>query len=198
MTVILLVIVVACLAGLARGGTVQNLAALHLDAWPLVFVAVVAQAGGAFAGALGLPSPGAFYVVGMVVSALLITVFVARNRTLPGMPLVALGFLLNAVVVTANGAMPVSQEAADRVGLSTVGLYRNADAKHELIDGGTRLRLLADVIPVPLPSPLSSGSNVVSAGDVVLAAGIGVLVVNAMLRRRPRPSEPPAAAPPVP
>jgi hypothetical protein len=186
LTVILVVILVACLLGLARGGSFQNLAQLELVAWPLVFVAVLVQAGGAFAGSLGVAHAGTFYVLGMVLSAALVCVFVARNASLRGMPLVALGFLLNALVVAANGAMPVSQEAADRVGVSTVGLYRNVDAKHELVDSETRLRPLADVIPVPLPKPLARGSNIVSVGDVVLAAGIGVLVVNAMLAVRPR------------
>jgi hypothetical protein len=185
-TVILVVIVLACLAGLARGGTLHNLAELHLSAWPLVFVAVAVQAAGAFAGSLGVPHAGALYVLGMVGSAVLVVVFVVRNRSLRGMPLIALGFLLNALVVAANGAMPVDQAAADRVGISTVGLYRNSDAKHELVDDDTLLAPLADVIPVPLPKPIDAGSNVVSVGDVVLAAGIGVLVLHAMLRVRPR------------
>ena len=184
MTVILVVIVVSCAIGLVRGGSMQNLAELHLAAWPLVFVALAVQAFGAFAGNPTL------YVAGMVTSAVLITVFVARNRALPGMPLIALGFLLNALVVTANGAMPVEQAAADRAGISTVGLYRNVDAKHELADEHTVLRPLSDVIAVPLPGPLRRGSNVVSVGDIVLAAGIGVLVVNAMLRVRPAPRRP--------
>jgi hypothetical protein len=205
LTVILLVIVFACLAGVARGGSMHNLAQLELAAWPLVFVAVAAQAAGAFAGALGAAHAGTWYVLGMVASAALIVVFVARNRALPGMALVAAGFLLNALVVTLNGAMPVAQEAADRVGISTVGLYRHHDAKHELIDDQTVLSPLADVIPVPLPGPLERGSNVISVGDVVLAAGIGVLVVNAMVavRRRHVPAhvraaDGRAAAPPLP
>ncbi|HEV2890676.1 MAG TPA: DUF5317 domain-containing protein [Frankiaceae bacterium] len=186
MTVILVVIVVALAVGVVRGGTMANLAQLDLASWPLVFVALLVQAVGAFAATIGMPAASTWYVVGMVGSAALVTVFVARNRALPGMVLVALGFVLNALVVAANGAMPVSQEAADRIGLSTVGLYRNVDAKHELADSSTRLRPLADVIPVPLPGPLRWGSNVVSAGDVVLAAGIGVLVVNGMLAVRTR------------
>ena len=186
MTVILVVIVVACLAGVARGGTMTNLSQLDLRSWPLVFCALVVQAVGAFAATIGLPGAGVWYVLGMVGSAALVTLFVSRNRALPGMPLIALGFVLNALVVAANGAMPVDQAAADRVGISTVGLYQNVDAKHELADSSTRLRFLADVIPVPLPGPLARGSNVVSAGDVVLAAGIGVLVVNGMLAVRTR------------
>jgi hypothetical protein len=186
LTVILVVIVVACLAGVARGGTMTNLSQLDLRSWPLVFCALVVQAVGAFAATIGLPGAGVWYVLGMVGSAALVTLFVSRNRALPGMPLIALGFVLNALVVAANGAMPVDQAAADRVGISTVGLYQNVDAKHELADSSTRLRFLADVIPVPLPGPLARGSNVVSAGDVVLAAGIGVLVVNGMLAVRTR------------
>jgi len=179
-----MVIVVSCVVGTLRGGTMNNLSRLHLAGWPLVFVALAVQASGSFSGVRAL------YVTGMVVSSLLVTVFVVRNRLLPGMALVALGFLLNALVVAANGAMPVTQEAADRAGVSTVGLYRNTDAKHELADGDTLLLPLADVIAVPLPAPLERGSNVVSIGDVVLAAGIGVLVVNAMLRPHPAPRPP--------
>lgn len=186
MTVILVVIAVACVVGVVRGGTMANLSQLELRSWPLVFVALLVQAAGAFAAPLGLPRASLLYVLGMVTSAVLITVFVARNRALPGMALIALGFVLNAVVVTANGAMPVDQAAADRVGISTIGLYRGVDAKHEIADDSTRLRPLADVIPVPLPPPLERGSNVVSIGDVVLAAGIGVLVVNGMLAVRTR------------
>lgn len=186
MTVILAVIVVACLAGVVRGGTMHNLAQLHLDAWPLVFAALAVQALGAFAGTLGLPGARGWYVAGMIASATLVTTFVLRNRALPGMPLIALGFVLNALVVTANGAMPVDEKAANRIGLSVIGLYAHTDAKHELADSETRLRPLADIVPVPLPGPLQPGSNVLSVGDVVLAAGIGVLVLNGMLNVRSR------------
>ena len=190
MTVILVVIVVSCVIGAARGGSLHNLSMLHLAAWPLVFVALAVQAFGAFAGLLGVPGASAFYVTGMVLSALLVTYFVYRNRTLPGMALVATGFLLNALVVAANGAMPVEPEAAERAGVSTVGLYRNVDSKHEIADENTLLRPLADIVAVPMPGPLRYGSNVVSIGDIVLAAGIGVLVVNAMLRVRSAPRSP--------
>lgn len=181
MTVVLLVVAGALLAGRLRGGTLTGLSHLHLPGWPLVFLALAAQAFGAFAGALGLGSARAYYVTGMILSALLVTVFVARNRGVPGMPLVALGFLMNALVVTANGAMPVSADAAARAGLPVAAVYAGVDAKHEPLDDRTRLRPLADVIPVPVPT--GRGSNVLSAGDVVLAAGIGVLVANGMLLR---------------
>lgn len=186
MSVILLVILGSLVAGVARGGTMTNLSELPFRSARLLLAAVVVQLLGASAEGLGLPRPGLLYVLGMVGSAALVTVFVARNRALPGMALIVLGFVLNAIVVTANGAMPVDPKAAERVGIDTIRLYQNVDAKHELADSATRLRFLADVIPVPLPWPFERGSNVVSIGDVVLAAGIGVLLVNGMLGVRER------------
>lgn len=179
-TVVLLVVLVSVGIGYARGGSLTRLSQLQLPGWPLVFLALGVQALGSFAGTLGLAHPQPLYVTGLVLSALLITVFVIRNRHLRGMPLIAAGFLLNAVAVSANGAMPVSQWAADRADIDIAGLTRGSDAKHEIADRRTALRPLTDVIPAPLPLP--RGSNVISVGDVVLAAGIGVLVTNAMIR----------------
>lgn len=182
MTVALLVIAGAIVTGYLRGGSIHGLARVSLPGWPLVVAALVVQALGAFAAVLGARSPHAWYVAGMVASAALVSVFVVRNRQLPGMPLVAVGFLLNATVVVANGAMPVSTEAAERAGITLSALHAGTDAKHELLDGDSRLTFLADVIPVPLPL-VPIGSNVLSAGDIVLAAGIGILVTNGMLFR---------------
>lgn len=179
MVVVLVVLVGAMVLGRFRGGSVQALSRLTMPGWPLVFLALATQAVGSFASALGLPGPRAWYVGGMAASAALIVVFVARNRELRGMALIAAGFLFNAIVIVSNGAMPVSERAAARAGLSV--RFSEHDAKHEVMTDGTRLTWLADVIPVPVPGGF--GSNVLSLGDVVLAAGIGVLVTNAMLRR---------------
>jgi hypothetical protein len=181
LVVVLVVVLGAMVLGRLRGGSIQALGRLTLPGWPLVFLALAAQALGSFAEPLGLPAPRGWYVAGMALSAVLIVVFVARNRELAGMALIAAGFLFNAIVIASNGAMPVSERSASRAGL--VVHFTDDDAKHELMTERTRLRWLADVIPVPLPG---AGSNVLSLGDVVLAAGIGVLVANAMLlRERP-------------
>lgn len=120
------------------------------------------------------------YPLALAVSATLMLQFAARNRHVPGVALAGLGVLLNALVVIGNGAMPVSERAAARAGISVESLALDADPRHERLDGGTRLRLLADVIPVPIPGH----REVDSAGDVALAGGVGLLVFATMTRRR--------------
>lgn len=175
MAVVVLVVLGALVGGRLRGGTLTQLAALSLPGWPLVVAALAVQlVGGLVAGAGGRST----YPASLVVSAVLVTVFVVRNRAVRGMRLVALGFVLNAVVVAANGAMPVSSWAAARAGIS-VGSVANGSGRHEAAGSGTRLRPLGDVIPAPMPA--ARLSSVLSPGDVVLAAGLGALVLGAML-----------------
>ena len=54
-----------------------------------------------------------------------------------------------------------------------------SDARHEIAGIGTRLRWLGDIVPVPLPVR----PEVVSPGDVLVAAGLAELVVLGMLGR---------------
>ena len=169
-----LVVLVAALAvGLALGGRFARLGQLPLRHGWLVLVAVAVQAGGAFAG-------GSLYPIGLAASAVLVAVFLAGNRGVPGTGLVALGLLANALVVGLNGAMPVSAHASGRAGISTQDLLAGTDPRHELASSATRLRELGDVIPVLLPFH----PEVVSAGDVLVAAGLAQLVVLGMRRRR--------------
>lgn len=166
-----MVLAVGLVLGWLAGGSMSRLGDLPLRSARLVVAALITQLAGTLIG-------GPFYVVGLVGSAALVVVFLARNRRLAGIPLVALGLLLNALVVGANGAMPVSDAAAARAGVPLTGLV--GDPRHELADSRTRLPWLGDVVPVPLPVR----AEVVSAGDVLVAAGLVQLVLAGMLRRR--------------
>ena len=163
----------ALLVGLARGGSLEHLGHLHLRRSALVAGALAAQLLGALAG-------GAGYPVGLAVSALLAAGFLAVNRGVRGTGLVAAGLLSNALVVGLNGAMPVSADASGRAGISTQDILSGADPRHELAGPATRLDLLGDVVPVLLPVH----PEVVSPGDVLVAAGLAELVVLGMRPRR--------------
>lgn len=168
--------------GYALGGTWSRLTSLHLRWRRFVIAAVVAQMGGALVGVLGYGDPRRAYVVGLATSALCAAAFCARNLRVAGVPLVTLGLISNAVVVAANGAMPVSVAAADRADVPVVDIAVGQDSRHEIADSTTTLRFLGDVIPVPLPAR----SEVVSPGDVLVAAGLAELIVMGMLRTRRR------------
>ena len=181
MSLVLAVLLVGLVLGWSAGGTLGRLGGLPLRSARLVGAALVVQFAGSVIG-------GPVYPLGLAASALLVLAFLARNRGLRGTGLVALGLLLNAVVVGANGAMPVSSDAAGRAGVSLQTLLTGADLRHVLADDSTRLLWLGDVIPVPLPVR----PEVVSPGDVLIAAGLGQLVVVGMLirRRQPLPAGP--------
>lgn len=169
MGLVLAALTVAVLAGWASYGRLDRIGRLQLRAGWLVAVAVLAQLVGSLAG-------GLVHAVGLVVSAGLLLAFLAGNRGLRGTGLVAAGLLLNALVIGANGAMPVALRAADRVGADVSAVVIGDDPRREVLDDGTRLGLLADVLPVPLPF----GSQVVSTGDLLVAAGLAQLVFVAM------------------
>jgi hypothetical protein len=177
---VVVVLVGALAVGRLAGGSVRRLSWLRLDGGWLVAAAFAAQLGGAAVGVLAAGAAEPAYAIGLAVSAGLALWFCARNLSVAGVPLVTLGLVLNTAVVLANGAMPVSLYAAARAGVPTGPIAAGADRRHELADPLTRFGVLGDRVPVPLPL----WPEVASVGDVLVAAGLGQLVVAGM-RRRP-------------
>ena len=149
----------------------------------MVVAAVLAQTGGAAVGILGVTDVRRGYVLGLALSAVCAAAFCLGNLRVPGVPLVTLGLVSNALVVVLNGAMPVSIVAEFRAGVPITDIAAGVDARHAIAGEGTTLRWLGDVVPLQLPAR----PEVVSPGDVLVAAGLGELVVMGMLRRRPKP-----------
>jgi hypothetical protein len=174
MALVCITLVLALAAGRTAGGRLVRLAALPFAGWLLVVVAAVAQLGGAALAGAGLGA--AAYAAGSVVATVAVVAFVVRNRSLQGMPLVAAGLACNAAVVTANGGMPVSVAAARAAGVAVAPIANGLDPRHVVAGHGTPLGFLADRFPLPLPLR----PEVVSVGDVLVAAGVALLVVTAM------------------
>lgn len=87
----------------------------------------------------------------------------------------ALGIAANILVIGVNGAMPVSIKAASEIGGTRIATRAGLgeECLHEEMDEGTRLSFLADVIAIPGPD---WQRGVISAGDVLLAFGLGAWV----------------------
>jgi Family of unknown function (DUF5317) len=176
----LLLLVGAAGVAAALGGSLAALSDLLFRGSRLVVFAVLGQVLGASL-AWATNEPG-FYPVGLAISALAALAFCVRNLRLAGLPLVTLGLVLNALVVSVNGSMPVSVVAAARANVPTLEIAAGSDARHSIAGSGTKLRSLGDDIPVPLPLR----PEVASPGDVLIAAGLGQLVVLGMQPRRRR------------
>ena len=180
MSLVLVVLLCAVLVGRVCGGSLDRLGALDLRRRRLVVAALAVQA-------LGTVVGGPFSAVGLAGSAALVTAFLVANRGVRGTGLVALGLGANALVVALNGAMPVSPDAAARAQVPLEDVAAGLDSRHVVADDDTRLPLLGDVVPVLLPLR----PEVVSPGDVLVASGLGQLVVVGMLAGR-TPSRAPA------
>jgi len=184
-----LVVVVAVLGLLlawARGW--EHLTRVRVRAVRLLVAAAVLQ----IATATLAPGSTLLRAVALVLTVLLVALFLWGNWRVTGVPLVAAGLLLNSLVVVANLGMPVSLDAAARAGLSRADLHLADDPLHEVAGPGTRLGALGDVVPVALPWH----PQVVSRGDVLVAAGVGLLLVAGAPRRR-RPAQNREARPTV-
>ena len=98
--------------------------------------------------------------------------FVWMNRRLPGMVVLGVGALCNAVAIMANGGvMPASPTALRAAGLATEsdGGFANSTAVED-----PNLLFLGDIFSVPDSWPIID--NVFSVGDVLIAVGVAILV----------------------
>jgi hypothetical protein len=176
----LILLVGAVVLARATGGSWAAFGGLPIKARRLVVLAVVSQlVGSGLAQLTNLPG---FYPAGLALSALAALAFCLRNIRLAGVPLLTLGLLSNAMVVTLNGAMPVSVDAAARANVPINAIAQGDDARHSIAGRGTTLRMLGDDIPLPVPLR----PEVVSPGDALIAAGIGEFVLLGMRPRRRR------------
>lgn len=162
------IIAVVLIGGLAvaRGGSLTALAKTKLRwAW-LLLVGFAMQIGFDLWSPEWLDGDGELAV--LLVSNALVAMFVLANRHLAGMLLAGLGLALNVAVIAANGAMPVSERAAEDAGVGKS--LDDAGLKHERMTDDTLVPWLGDVIGVPVLE------EVLSIGDIVLTLGIVRLV----------------------
>jgi hypothetical protein len=101
-------------------------------------------------------------------SYLLVFVFLALNWRLPGLPVIAVGALMNFAAIAANGGvMPADPDAAARAGITDVeGEFENSRPVDD-----PKLAAFGDRFAIPESWPLS---NVFSIGDILIVLGAAV------------------------
>ncbi len=172
---ILYAVVAGLVAGTLFGGRLVALGSIKIRWAPPILAGFLIQVvlfSDAVAERVGAAGPPIY-----VASTLMVGAAVARNLSLPGMPLIALGAAANMAAILANGGfMPATPEALAALGRSSATIYSNSTVVAE-----PALELLIDRFALPTWLPLA---NVFSLGDVLLGAGIMVLIVVAMVRGR--------------
>ena len=192
MVLVLAAFVIGGIVGIALGGRPANLGGVHYRWWPLAIAGLLIQVVPVPHGWTHARGIGAALLVG---SFLLLLVFVVANIRSPGFPLIAIGLVLNATVITVNSGMPVTaaalRAASDgRMADAVVKLRTEGGAKHHLAGPGDELLPLADSLGIGAPI-----RGVFSVGDVLWIAGAAWAVAGGMLLK---PTADPASGEPVP
>lgn len=179
--IVALALAAGLIVGYAKHGRLRRLASpppvrnrLLLTALGLYIVAVFAS--WAWESALPVLSALSWFVVAF---------YAWLNRWMPGARLVALGLVANALVLLVNSSVPISPSAAERAGVEISALE---GPRTEPTNSSTRLAWLAKSIPVAFPPR----PEVVSPGDIAVAAGLATVVATGMTGRRPATSVLPA------
>jgi len=182
MSIFALVFVSSMLVALARGGRLENLATLRVRYIWLFFVPLALQ--------LAVFSPmgnlaridDALDRYVYFASHLLVALALWLNRTIPGVKWIALGFVLNFVVISLNGGfMPVSNSAMAFAGLP---LLTERDGHAIPMTDATLLPFLGDILPMPAGLPIT---KVFSVGDIIIMLG-GIILTQKVLVK-PSPSD---------
>lgn len=183
MSPILAVLLVAVAAGYLFGGRLRNFERVKVHWWALALTGIGMQSMPIpYIGGVDPHLIGALVLIGSYVALL---GFLTVNRWVPAAGVMAIGLLMNLMVVGVNGGMPVSPWAIERAGGSPEALAAEAGPKHHLMNERDVLGWLGDVIPVPRPAGV-----VLSPGDLLLYAGMAWFVAQVMRgrsRENPRP-----------
>jgi hypothetical protein len=156
------VVVVSALAVPLFGGRLGALVELRLRRVWAVYAALGLAVGG-----VGLPGlPDGLRSLLLVAAYPVGAVFLAANRRVPGMAVVALGAALNLLAIVANGGVMPASPAA----LATAGLPADQPGfQSSAAVDDPRLAFLGDVFAIPASWPLA---NVFSVGDVLIGLGL--------------------------
>lgn len=175
MTVVLVALLAGAIAGVAGGGRPANLASARIRSGGLLLLGAGGQAAVGLAGLRGYPG-----LALVVASYAALAAFAVRNLAIAGMGVIVLGIVLNLIPIVADGGMPVEGTAIVRAHVAApedVPLLRYGGKRH-LAHQGDHLRILDDRIPDWLTH------EVLSAGDLVIGAGVAAVVARLLRGRR--------------
>ena len=185
--VLLIAIIASVLIGFFSGGSLSGVRRIgRVRYLPLLVAALLVQIA-IFSPILG--TRPLIHDIGpyIHIATILATLFVmTRNFHIPGVSVIAVGAVLNALVIIANGGYMPSPEEALRDSGQYKHVYVTPEQKANddytltnsvIANDDTNLLFLGDVIPLPESMPLA---NVISIGDIIIALGAAIAIVSVM------------------
>jgi hypothetical protein len=162
---------IGLLLGLLLGGRPAGLAAIKFRwTWLAVagFVTQIILFSAPVSDRIGDAGPLVY-----VASTAMVLAAVVANIRIPGMVLVAVGASSNMAAIVANGGyMPASAAAVAAIGRGEIVTYSNSAVIPSPV-----LEPLTDVIALPTWLPFT---NIISIGDLLIGAGIAIVIILAM------------------
>ncbi|HHV18783.1 MAG TPA: DUF5317 domain-containing protein [Thermoanaerobacterales bacterium] len=169
-------LIISLLVGLFRGGKLKDLVEIPIKNIEFIFMSFAIRY-------LPLILKGSLLNLAIRFNWLVVTVpymlllyALITNFHIRAMGLVALGVFMNYIVIFANGwKMPVSLWALELTRLEGLKelLFDPNYLYHTAVDSTTKLKFLADVIPMPPPYPKP---RVFSIGDLTMSLGLFFLI----------------------
>jgi hypothetical protein len=164
------------LAGVLAGGSLKGLKDIHFRLTWVLFVSVTVALLPVFVESIGTQRR-LIELVGFlgVLIFLVVNIVTTRGETRAALLVIGIGWALNAIVIVANGGMPVSRWAYAASGQSE-HIRQGFGSFYRVVIAGpkTKLLRLGDVIPIRV------FREVVSIGDLFLMVGIALVIVAAM------------------
>ena len=172
--VILLAVPIGIGAGYIIGGRLDRLGELRFR-WAWLAVAGLSIQVVLFSGVVDDVTAGGAGEAIYVASTAAVLLAVLRNLRVAGMLLIAVGAICNLAAIVANGGvMPTTAAALQSAGLSPTDRFSNSAVLED-----PALAPLTDIFALPSWVPFH---NVFSVGDVLIAAGIVVVIAMGMRR----------------
>ena len=163
-------VIVAIIIGYALKGRLKNFERVQLKGLYLIVVAFMLEVLVIILIRNNVINQGVITYLVDLCMYIILFYFVYLNRTDPFILIIGFGSLLNAIPIFLNGgSMPVSHEAAVKVGLT---MNVTKEGLYNVINSSTRVWFLSDIIPYKIISKL-----VISIGDIIIAIGLMLFII---------------------
>ncbi len=173
-------IIIGLIIGFFRNGRLNHLLNIEFKGWYLVFLGAALQI--IPIAATRLTESVTMLQWAPFIGIVLIWIAVGLNHKIKGFKIIALGALLNMVVMMLHGGkMPFNVDLANLTGITALAESVKSGTVANLIDmnGSAHiLKWLGKTIPLPPPYPMA---KMVSLGDVIVSVGIGYFIQGEMV-----------------